>query len=71
MAWWFGLKTIGDGFDQFWPQNREVADQRTRGGISKLVSRRSEVEKAPGLLDQRENTWTVLLLEDIWVMCFM
>jgi hypothetical protein len=64
-AWWFGLKTIGGGFDQFGPQNRKVVDQRTCGGISKLASRRSEVEKVLGLLDRRENTWTVLPIEDI------
>jgi hypothetical protein len=47
-----GLKTIGGRFDRFRPQNQGVADQRTRGGISKLASRRSDVEKAPGPLDR-------------------
>jgi hypothetical protein len=45
------LKTIGGGFDRFLPLNRGVADRRTRGGISKLALRRSDVEKAPGPLD--------------------
>jgi hypothetical protein len=46
-----GLKTIGAGFDRFGPQNRGVADRRTHGGISKLASRRSDVEKTPDPLD--------------------
>jgi hypothetical protein len=43
-----------------------VADQRIRGGISKLASRRSEVEKAPGPLDRQRKTWTDLPLAGIW-----
>ena len=35
----FGLKTIIDRFDRLRPQNRRVADRRTRGGISELASR--------------------------------
>ena len=66
-----GLKTIGGGFDRFGPQNQGVADQRTRGGISKLASRRSEVEKAPGPLDRRRKTWTVLHLAGIWAKYVM
>jgi hypothetical protein len=50
------LKTIDGGFDQFGPQNRRVTDRQTRGGISKLVSRRSDVEKAPGPLDRCRKT---------------
>ena len=66
-----GLKTIDGGIDRFRPKNRGVADRQTRGGISKLASRRSKVEKALGLLDRREKTWTVLPIEGIWVVCFM
>ena len=63
-VWWFrsqnyrrrfdglDLKTIGYGFDRFVPQNRGVVDRRTRGGISKLASRRSDVEKALGPLNR-------------------
>jgi hypothetical protein len=47
-----GLKTIGGEFDRFEPQNRGVADRWTRGGISKLPSRRSNVTMAAGPLDQ-------------------
>ena len=32
-------------------QHRGVADRHTRSGISKLVSRRNDVEKVPGPLD--------------------
>jgi hypothetical protein len=49
---WFDslcLKSIGGGFDRFGPQNRGVTDRRTRSGILKLSSRRSEVEKASGI----------------------
>ena len=66
-----GLKTISGGFDRFGPQNRGVADRWTHGGISKLASRRSEVEKAPGPLDQRRKTWMVLPLAGIWAKYFM
>ena len=44
---WFcgsGLKTISSGFDQFRPQNLEVMDRWTHGGISKLASRQSKVD---------------------------
>lgn len=58
-----GLKTTNNGFNQFGPQpsamdliglglKTEVRSQRTCGGISKLVLRRSEIEKAPDSLDQ-------------------
>jgi hypothetical protein len=47
-----GLKTIDGGFDRSRPQNRRVTDRRTRGGISKFALRRSDVGKAPGLLDR-------------------
>ena len=46
-----GLKTINCRFDWSGPQNRGVADRRTRGGISKLVLRRIDREKASGPLD--------------------
>jgi hypothetical protein len=37
-------------------KNQGVADRQTRGGISKLASRRSDVEKTPGPLDQCRKT---------------
>jgi hypothetical protein len=61
-----GLKTIGDGFDRFGPQNWGVADWRTRGGISKLASRQSDVEEAPGPLDRLRKSWMDLPLAGIW-----
>ena len=66
-----GLKTIGGGFDRFGPQNRGEADRWARGGISKLASKRSEVEKALGPLDRRRKTWMVLPLAGIWAKYFM
>lgn len=68
-----GLKTIDDRFDWFGPQNRRVPDRWTWDGISKLVSKRSKVEKASGPLDVREKTWTVItyILGGIWVVCLM
>lgn len=74
MIWWFGSqnhgggfadlgpKTIGGRFDRFGPQNRGVANRWTRGGILKLGSRRSEVEKVPDPLDRRGKTWMNLPL---------
>ena len=44
----FGLKIINGGFNYFGPQNHGVVDQWTRGGISKLASTPSKVEKALG-----------------------
>jgi len=57
------LKTTNNGFNRFGPQpsamdltglglKTGVRSQRTCGGISKLALRRSEIEKAPGSLDQ-------------------
>jgi hypothetical protein len=56
-AWEFvdlSLKTISKRFDRFEPQNRGMADWWTCGGILKLVSRRSEVEKDPSLWINKE-----------------
>jgi hypothetical protein len=46
-----GLKTITCRCDLSRPQKQGVADRRIRGGIWKLMLRRSEVENALGPLD--------------------
>jgi hypothetical protein len=67
----WALKSSAAGVDRFGPQNRGVADRRTRGSISKLLSRRSDVEKALGPLNRYRKTWTDLPLVGIWDKYFM